>query len=307
MSSVLERVPIGGRVAVIRLRSMGDCILTTPALSILKQARPDLSISVVVEERCRALFEENPDIAGIFPPSRRALRNWRPHLCLNLHGGGSSAALTALSGARWRAGFAHFQYSAIYNVRIPRAQEILSVDRKVHTAEHLASAVFYLGAEKVEIPRSRLFVTGPARARMPVLPYAVIHPKAAAPEKTWAAERFVEVASYLEDTLEVEPVFVGGTGEDLSAFRRWRTMPGAPLAELKSLIAGAALFLGNDSGPAHLAAAFGVPVVVIFGASDPVIWGPWRTPAETLIGRNGIASVSVGEVMHALERLRVRV
>jgi len=38
-----------------------------------------------------------------------------------------------------------------------------------------------------------------------------------------------------------------------------------------------------------------------------VIWGPWRTPAETLIGRNGIASVSVGEVMHALERLRVRV
>ena len=49
MGSVLERLPAGARVAVIRLRSMGDCILTTPALAILKQSRPDLSIGIVVE------------------------------------------------------------------------------------------------------------------------------------------------------------------------------------------------------------------------------------------------------------------
>jgi ADP-heptose:LPS heptosyltransferase len=81
---------------------------------------------------------------------------------------------------------------------------------------------------------------------------------------------------------------------------------GAPLAEIKSLIAGASLFIGNDSGPAHMAAAFGVPAVVIFGASDPVIWAPWRTPAEVLTGSRGIASVSTQEVNDALERLRVR-
>jgi ADP-heptose:LPS heptosyltransferase len=303
MSSILERLPERGRIAVVRIRSMGDCILTTPALSILKRALPDASIAVVVEDRFRALFEGNPDVSEILGPDWSAVRKWRADLCLNLHGGGSSARITAFSGARFRGGFAHFRYPWIYNARIPRAQEILGVDRKVHTAEHLASAVFYLGAERVEIPRARLFAE---KAKTPGRPYVVIHPLAAAADKTWPGERFVEVARYLEKTWELEPVFVGGPGEDLFAFRNWRTVAGAALAEIKSLIAGASLFVGNDSGPAHMAAAFGIPVVVIFGSSDPVVWAPWRTSAEVLNGSGGIQAVSVHEVQDALERLRVR-
>jgi ADP-heptose:LPS heptosyltransferase len=302
MSSILERLPEQGRIAVIRIRSMGDCILTTPALSILKQSRPDLAIAIVVEERFRALFEGNADVRTILPPDWKVVRGWRPDLCLNLHGGTSSAVMTALSGARFRAGFAHFRGSWIYNVKIPRAQEILGVGAKVHTAEHLASAAFYLGARRIEIPRAKLFAT-PAHGEAP---YAVIHPQAATADKTWPAERFLEVAVHLKKTLELTPVFIGGPVEDLGAFAHWRTVAGAPLAEIKSLIAGASLFIGNDSGPAHMAAAFGVPAVVIFGASDPVIWAPWRTPAEVLTGSRGIASVSVQEVNDALERLRVR-
>src|SRR5579863_10729804 len=164
MTSVLERIPDKGRVAVIRVRSMGDCILTTPSLALLKQARPDLSIAIVVEDRFRALFVGNPDVAEILPPEWRRVRRWQPELCLNLHGGGSSAMWTALSGARFRAGFAHFRPSLIYNVKIPRAQEILEVDRKVHTAEHLASAMFYLGVPPVDVPRAKLFCSVPVRS-----------------------------------------------------------------------------------------------------------------------------------------------
>lgn len=302
MNSILERLPDRGRIAVVRIRSMGDCILTTPALSILKRALPDAAIAVVVEERFRTLFEGNPDVSEIFSPDWKAVRKWRADLCLNLHGGGWSAWITALSGARFRAGFAHFRHAWIYNVRIPRAQEILGVERKVHTAEHLASAAFYLGAPRVEIPRARLDAAQ-SRARRP---YAVIHPLAATSEKTWPAERFAEAARYLERSWELEPMFIGGTGEELSAFSGWRTVSGAPLGEVKSLIAGASLFLGNDSGPAHMAAAFGIPVVVIFGPSDPVVWAPWCTPAEVLTGPSGIEAVSVREVTDALERLRVR-
>ena len=69
-------------------------------------------------------------------------------------------------------------------------------------------------------------------------------------------------------------------------------MAGAPLGEIKSLLRGAALFIGNDSGPAHMAAAFGVPVVVIFGSSDPVIWAPWRTASEVVHARGGHLSRS---------------
>ena len=116
----------------------------------------------------------------------------------------------------------------------------------------------------------------------------------------------MDIANHLGRYLELDPIFIGAMGEDLSSFCRWRTILGAPLTELKSLIAGASLFLGNDSGPAHMAAAFGIPAVVIFGASDPVIWAPWRTSAEVLVGSQGIGSVSVRQVTEALERLRVK-
>ncbi len=85
------------------------------------------------------------------------------------------------------------------------------------------------------------------------------------------------------------PVFIAGPGEDLSAFREYRTIVGAPLGEIKSLLSGRSLFFGNDSGPAHMAAAFGIPVVAIFGSSDPAIWHPWRTASTVIQTPPGIA------------------
>jgi hypothetical protein len=63
--SVLEHLPQNARVAVIRLRSLGDCVLTTPALALLKAARPDLQIGVIVEPRFQAVFEGNPAVSDI--------------------------------------------------------------------------------------------------------------------------------------------------------------------------------------------------------------------------------------------------
>jgi heptosyltransferase-3 len=64
--------------------------------------------------------------------------------------------------------------------------------------------------------------------------------------------------------------------------------------------------MGNDSGPAHVAAAFGVPVVVLFGPSDPVTWAPWRTEARVLTSRDDIARIQAAEVIAAAGSLRVR-
>ena len=298
MAEILQQLPRGARVAVVRLRSLGDCVLTTPALEILKKSRPDLEVGVVVEEAFVAVFEGNPDVNALLEPRVRHLARWRPQLCLNLHGGIRSLRLTALSGAPTRAGFAHFRFSFLHNVRIPRAQEILGVQRKVHTAEHLASAVFYLGAERREIPRARLFAgDGPARAG----DYAVMHPAASAPQKTWPAQKFLALARQLK----LETIFIAGKGEDLSPFREFRRLAGAPLSEVKSLLSRAALFIGNDSGPAHMAAALQVPSVVIFGASDPEIWGPWKAPAEVIVARHSIERVELREVLGAVERLGV--
>jgi ADP-heptose:LPS heptosyltransferase len=295
VESLLECLPRGSRVAIIRLRSLGDCVLTTPALDILKRARPDLHLAMIVEDRFREIFEGNPDLDEILPPNLAVLRKFRPQLCLNLHGGTRSAWMTELSGAGFRAGFGHYRQQFIYNVRIPRAQEILGVDRTVHTAEHLASAMFYLGVPRMEIPRARLFA---AKVAAGTAPAAIVHAFASQPEKTWPAEHFLKVAGQLRES-GLEPVFIGGADDDFSAFAGFRTVQGARLSEIKALLAGAALFVGNDSGPAHMAAAFGLPAVVIFSASDPEIWGPWRTSGEVVRTPAGVE-----QVLDALHRVK---
>ena len=301
MTTVLDRLAPGARVAVVRLRSLGDCVLTTPALSLLKQARPDLRIAVVVQDAFRPVFTGSPDVEAILAPSTAGIAAWKPELTLNLHGGTASARLTLASRSRFRAGLKHFRFGLLYNVRIPRAQEILQVDRKVHTAEHLASAMFFLGVPGAEIPRARLFAA-PSHRRTP---YAVLHPKASAEDKTWPATKFLKVAEHLQKQLGIQPVFIAGPGESLDEFNGYPQVAGASLEEVKSLLAEAALFVGNDSGPAHMAAAFQAPSIVLFGSSDPEIWRPWRTESAVLASPLGIQSVDSAEVFRALEKLSI--
>jgi heptosyltransferase III len=303
VASVLEGLPHAGRVGIIRLRSLGDCVLTTPALDILKRFRPDLRVAVAVEDRFRAIFEHNPDVDEILPPTPGPLRRWRPDLCVNFHGGTRSACMAAFSGARVRAGFGHFRHSFVYNLRIPRAQEILGEERTVHTAEHMASAIFHLGAPRCEIPRAKLVTSGAAPSRAPV---CVIHAVAATADKTWPSDGFVAVAGHVKRQ-GLEPVFIGAKADDLSPFGAYRIVRGAPLDEIKTLLSGAALFVGNDSGPAHMAAASGAPVVVIFGNSNPDIWGPWRTDSQVVRAEGGIAMVQIAAVLDALGKVRVAV
>ena len=295
--STIEQIPNGGRVAIIRLRSLGDCVLLTPAIELLRHARPDLKIKVVVEDRFAEIF---PDV---LPPSARAIREFAPDLCINFHGGTRSARLTALSGAKFRAGFDIFRPSFIYNVPIPTAQEILGVTRRVHTAEHMASAMFYLGIEKTWIPRAVVPAPAGRSAYAPEGGYAVIHTRAATPEKTWPSASFMEAAEFISEKMRLEPVFIAGPGEDLSAFAKWRTVIGAPLSEIARLMRDASLFLGNDSGPAHVAAAFGLPMVVLFGPSDSEIWSPWRTVGKVIKAQGPMESIAVADVIRGIERV----
>src|ERR1700726_3932834 len=107
-TNVLDRLPSGAHVAIVRLRSLGDCVLTTPALSLLKQARPDLRIAMVVEDSFAPLFAGNPDVDQILAPNAGSLGRFRPRLALNLHGGATSVRLMLAAASGLRAGFAHF-------------------------------------------------------------------------------------------------------------------------------------------------------------------------------------------------------
>jgi ADP-heptose:LPS heptosyltransferase len=110
------------------------------------------------------------------------------------------------------------------------------------------------------------------------------------------------VARYLK-LWHIKPVFLAGPGDDVRPFREHVIAQGT-LAEAKALMSRATVFIGNDSGPAHMAAAFGIPSIVLFSTTNPAIWGPWRTEQEVIVAREGLQSVTVSRVIAALERLK---
>jgi heptosyltransferase III len=300
---LLDSLPRGSRVAILRLRSLGDCVLTTPALALLKAHRPDLLVEVVVEPRFAAVFEGNSDVDEIsVDVGLKAVNRKRADLVLNLHGGTRSMIMTLASGAKYRVGFAHHRGAFLYTHKIPRAQEILQVERKVHTAEHVASAMFFLGVPQAEVPRARLFA--PQGDMLLGGRLAVIHPFASAPEKTWPLANFVAVADHLQRKLGLRPVFIPGPGEPVTGFGSHGAMANLPIAKLKLLMSEAELFVGNDSGPAHFAAAYGVPSVVLFGPTDPEVWRPWRTEGQAIQVPGGIAAIPVQRVLQEVDVLK---
>lgn len=306
--SLLPELPAGARILILRLRSIGDIILLTPALRLLKEWRRDLRISVMVESRFRDLLQGNPAVEEILIPGEgsgarkmlsrvgviRELRSRGFALCVNLHGGPTSRLFTRWSGARWRVGFAHYRGASLYNILVPDARTILN-QPSLHTAEHQAAAFLYLGLPRKEIPRAQLFSgAGQAgwweaqRAAMGIAPgeaYAIVHPTASYKTKEWAPEGFAKIGGYLQREARVVPVYSCGPGEGpvLDAVEKAsgapiRRLEGISLAQFAAAIADARLFVGNDSGPAHMAAALARPVVVIFGSSSSPIWGPWPRP-----------------------------
>jgi ADP-heptose:LPS heptosyltransferase len=307
--SLLGDLPERSRILIIRLRSIGDIVLLTPALHLLKSWRPDLVISVLVEELFRELLEGNPDVDEILFPGEGpikiasrlsaalALRRKGFAVCVNLHGGPTSRFLAKASGARIRVGFAHFRSSQQYHILVPDARLILN-QPTLHTAEHQACAFFYLGLPRTEIPRTRIFVHDrnkdwweQRRAILGLAPrqeYVMVHPTALYRTKQWAAEKFAQLAADLEQEMGLKPVFSCGPGEaavldavqaaSSSAICR---LENRGLGQLAAAFSGARLFIGNDSGPAHIAAALARPAVVIFGSSSSAIWGPWpRQPSN---------------------------
>jgi ADP-heptose:LPS heptosyltransferase len=114
--------------------------------------------------------------------------------------------------------------------------------------------------------------------------YAVLRPGAKYFTKRFAIEKFIAIARWLREKQGIEPVFNLGSGETEIAeeVRRacgseFALLGALDLRQLIALIAGCRLFVANDSGPTHLAAAAGRPVVAIFGSSNSVHWRPWAT------------------------------
>jgi heptosyltransferase III len=302
-SSVLPELPQGADVLIVRPRSLGDIVLETPAIAALHAWRPDLRIAMLIEERFAAALEGNPAVDSIifsvgFTETAPRIRAKRFAAVFNQHGGPRSAFLTAAAGSPLRVCWKGFQYSFLYNVLVSDAHEFFGKP-VVHTVEHRISQFYSAGMPRGPIPRAQVFPQADAARAVaeklsehgiePGDPYAVLQPGARLASMRWPVARFAEVARWLRETHGIFSVVNLGGGDSAITSEARRELRGCaaipdplPLRELIALVAGARIFIGNDSGPAHLAAATARPCVVIFSSTNPVQWGPWQTESRVL-------------------------
>jgi ADP-heptose:LPS heptosyltransferase len=298
-SSILPNLPPGAEILIIRLRSLGDVVMLTPALAALHAWRPDLKLSVLVQPPFDAVLEGNPAVSEIllypgFLAAARELRRRKFPVTFNQHGGPTSAFLTIHAGSPHRVCWERCQFGFFYNVRVPDPAETES-NKQLHTIEHRLQQFYCTGLPEGPILRAQVFPQPDAMESVsrklreydvdPRTPYLVLHPGAAYFTKRWSLAEFAESAKQLKKTYGLFPIVILGPGDrSISDEVQLNLGSVAPifdsltLRELIALIAGAQLFLGNDSGPAHLATAAGRPVVVIFGSSDSATWRPWQVP-----------------------------
>jgi heptosyltransferase III len=175
-----------------------------------------------------------------------------------------------------------------------------------HASVWLAEPVRALGADPDPMPPDMLPTAAQqeaARSCLDRLPrgFLALHPGSGSPAKNWPADRFAAVADRLspaEPWLLIEGPADGTAVAPLRAHARAVSSTALPLRVLGAVLAGSGLFVGNDSGISHLAAAFGAPVLAMFGPTDPAVWSPVGRRVRTLRSSDGtMAGLSVEEVL----------
>lgn len=296
------------RVLVVRLRSVGDTVLATPSLYALRRFLPAARIDVLLEDWVAPLLEGSADVDRVVTVRRgskssrlrvaRQLRAEKYEVVYNLHGGSTAALIVRATGARHRVGYADYAYASLHNHAAPPSSELWGRAR-THSAEQQLALLGWTGVPVTDRPAPRLAVTPAADARVARRlrdagldagdPFALVHPAAAFETKTWAAEKFARVVEHLA-ARGIASVAVAWPDESrvIEEVRASARVPllsftDLQLPELTALAARAALFVGNDSGVAHVAAAACVPQVVVFGSSNVAHWRPWtQAPAEVV-------------------------
>ncbi|MEW5984383.1 MAG: glycosyltransferase family 9 protein [Acidobacteriota bacterium] len=302
---------------MIRLRLIGDVVLTTPIIRALRRARPDAHLSYLVEPLAAPVVAHNPHLDDIIvaPLSRGAARfmqdaalGWQLRrrgydAVLDFHGGPRSSWLALASGAPVRIGYAVAGRGWMYTQQVPRPRN----HRPRHSVENQWDVADALmpnlprptpSADPVEMPEDTA-ATAALRARLAAsgidesTEAIVMHVGAGNEFRRWPEQSFAEVGAALVSARPNRRIILTtGAAQAASAAavaagmaalgataRTYITMCDLDLASVRSLMGLASLFVGGDSGPAHIAATTKVPMVVIFGPTTPSVWGPWRPPS----------------------------
>jgi predicted lipopolysaccharide heptosyltransferase III len=310
-------------ILLFKLRYIGDVLLTTPAIRLLRSAYPSARMTMVVNLGTEDVLTHNPHLSEIVtidrarieranPAARiayelsvlRQLRSKRADLAIDFDSGERAGFLSLLSGAALRVGFR--RASGLRRWLYNRPVEQVGT----HTVERnlgLVRQALDLGAgdDRLELytgPEDEQRIeTWMRRAGLVSGQWILIHPGGRFQYKRWAPEKWAALVDRLHETVRLPVVLAGGEKERPDIEIIMARVKRQPLSlvgqttvlEFAALCRRATLLIGNDSGPAHIAAAVGTRVVALFGFSDPAVWRPWGE--GHVVVSNRPAAVTNGE------------
>jgi lipopolysaccharide heptosyltransferase I len=299
-------------ILVIKLSAIGDVVLTLPAVSALRKSFPDARISWVVDAKASAILDGNPIVDRIikldtskslpqtisaFRSARGQLRESHIDIAIDFQGLLKSALVARLSGAKRRIGFAthelregasHFFLTeqigpAEGGHMIEKNMRLVEAAGATHSGEYEFPIVVSSTDER--FVKNRLYAEG-------ITEFVILNPGGGWVTKLWAPERYGELAGWLWKNYNLRSVVTYGPGEEglvekvLQNSRKGIAVGiSTTLKQFVALARRARLMVTGDTGPMHLAAAVGTPIVAMFGPTAPHRNGPF-SPSDVSIGRD---------------------
>ncbi len=297
------------RVLIVKASALGDVIHALPVLAWLKSADPRMEIDWLVEEGFAPLLEGHPLLRRVH---RLATRSWRRQgalaagrealrtierlrrerydVVLDLQGNSKSGFFTRGSGAHRRYGFARDGVREWPNLLATNRRVALTAADHHISDRSLAIARAAFPAGTVVVPAGPLPIHPEAARRVEARldecglagrQFAVLHYGTTWPTKLWAVEQWQALTQGLASATGLVPVLTWGGAEELAVVEgltrgaeRAVVWPRGTLPELAALLARAAVVIGGDTGPVHLAAAVGTPTVSLYRVTDSARNGP---------------------------------
>jgi heptosyltransferase-2 len=297
-----------GGFLVIRGGALGDLVLSLPALRLLRAAYPgcrievlgtagfvELAVHLGLADAVRRL--EDPGLAHFFVPGAELDPRWCGYF---------ASFGVVISHLFDPAGCFHQNLHRAGVGRILRGPH-RPQEGGPHASEQLAAPLAELSVSVSSDQLAQPLIPEASRAVDPVI---ALHPGSGGPRKNWALENWARVAAVLHRRTGAHFLVLAGEAEIpiLPKFQSLLEAGGVPydladrlpLAALAGRLARCRLFLGHDSGPAHLAAACGVPGVVLFGPTDPAVWAPVGPQVHVLRGTgDSLAAIDPRHVVEA--------
>jgi ADP-heptose:LPS heptosyltransferase len=281
------------KILVIKLRAIGDVLLSTPVLKNLRHNFKDAEIDFLTEPPSREIIEGNPFVDDLIIFDRRDkslssflnLRRKKYDLVIDLFCNPRSALMTFTSGARYRVGYAFKGRSYAYNIKLKPRKEVH------HNVEFNLDALRSLGLEIVDknpyLPidesaekfAEKFFDENDLDNKLTV----ALIPVGTWETKRWELKKFAELGDIIAKNFNAEILIIWGNEKEfeeaitISSLINAKPIipPRTSLKQLSAILKRCSFAIANDSGPMHISAVVGTPTLGIFGPTNPYAQGPF--------------------------------